>query len=401
VPYRPAPELLERYADVLVNFALRGGKGIRRGDVVLISAGEPSKPLYIAVRDAVLRAGGTYIASYAPEGASRGALELATAAQIETFHHRYYRGLAAQIDHQVTIRATDDPHELEGLDTSKVVLARRTGRPYRQWLDAKETAGRYSWTVGLYGTRAMAKEARLSLAEYWRQIAEACFLDDADPIRRWRETWRELARIKRRLDRLEIEALHVEGDGVDLRVAIGAERRWLGATGHNIPSFEVFTTPDWRGTEGSIAFTEPLYRYGSLIEGIRLRFERGRAVEASATRNEALLQAMVATDGGACRVGEVSLTDGRFSPITRFMADTLYDENRGGPEGNFHLALGNAYKAAFTGEGTTQSKRDWQRLGFNESSIHTDIVSTARREVSATFANGRTRAIYRDGRFLV
>ena len=86
---------------------------------------------------------------------------------------------------------------------------------------------------------------------------------------------------------------------------------------------------------------------------------------------------MIASDEGSKRVGEISLTDGRLSRITRFMAETLYDENRGGPQGNFHLALGSAYRQAFTGDIAAQRKRDWKRLGFNESSVHTDIVSTA------------------------
>ena len=138
-----------------------------------------------------------------------------------------------------------------------------------------------------------------------------------------------------------------------------------------------------------------------MIEGVRLTFEQGRVVEATATRNEDLLLAMIASDEGSSRVGEVSLTDGRLSPITRFMADTLYDENRGGPEGNFHLALGNAYKDAFTGEIARQTKRDWTGLGFNESTVHTDIVSTARRQVTARLPGGRTKVVYRDGQFAI
>ena len=110
---------------------------------------------------------------------------------------------------------------------------------------------------------------------------------------------------------------------------------------------------------------------------------------------------MIASDDGAARVGEISLTDGRLSPITRYMGETLFDENRGGPEGNFHLAVGNAYKEAFRGDIVAQTRRDWQRLGFNESSVHTDIVSTARRTATAVLQNGRSKLIYADGRFVV
>ena len=393
--------MLDRYARLLVEFALGGGRGIARGDVVMVSAADAARPLYIAVRDAVLRSGGTVIGDYHPGGADRSALELASLEQLSTFHRPYYRGLAATIDHRVAILSTSNPRELDGIDPQKLLAGRRTIRPYREWIARKEAEGRYTWTLALFGTPAMAKEARLSLETYWDEIATACFLDDPDPIRRWRETFREIGRIKGRLDGLEIESLHVEGDGVDIRFRVGRDRRWLGGTGRNIPSFEIFTTPDWRGTEGTVTFTEPLHRYGSLIDGIRLTFERGRIVEAAAKRNEKLLRAMIESDEGASRVGEISLTDGRLSPITRYMGETLFDENRGGPQGNFHLAVGSSYRDAFRGDVAAKSRRDWQRLGFNESSVHTDIVSTARRTVTATLPSGRSKVIYTDGRFVV
>jgi aminopeptidase len=393
--------MLDRYAKLLVDFALGGGAGISRGDVVMVSATDDAKPFYVAIRDAVLRSGGTVIGDYHPGGAGRSALEVASVEQLATFHRAYWRGVATTVDHRISILSTSDPRELDGIDPEKLFAGRRTIRPYREWIARKEAEGRYSWTLAAFGTPAMAKEARLSFEAYWAEIANACFLDDADPIRRWRETFREIGRIKRRLDGLAVETLHVEGEGVDIRFKVGGDRRWLGGTGRNIPSFEVFTTPDWRGTEGTVAFTEPLHRYGSLIDGIRLTFESGRVVEASAKRGEELLQAMIGSDEGASRVGEISLTDGRLSPITRYMGETLFDENRGGPQGNFHLAVGNAYREAFRGDIAAQSRRDWQRLGFNQSSVHTDIVSTAKRTVTATLPSGRTKVIYADGRFAV
>ena len=143
--------------------------------------------------------------------------------------------------------------------------------------------------------------------------------------------------------------MHVTGEDVDLRVQVGETRRWLGGRGRNIPSFEIFTSPDWRGTEGWIHCDQPLYRYGNLVRGIRLKFEDGRVTEASAEENERVLQEMIATEG-ADRIGEFSLTDRRFSRITRFMAQTLYDENVGGEWGNTHIALGRAYQDAYDGD---------------------------------------------------
>jgi aminopeptidase len=107
---------------------------------------------------------------------------------------------------------------------------------------------------------------------------------------------------------------------------------------------------------------------------------------------------MIATEG-ADKVGEFSLTDKRFSRITRFMAHTLYDENVGGPFGNTHIALGRSYQDAYAGDPAGVKSEEWDRLGFNNSSVHTDIVSTSDRVVTAQLRGGEERVIYRDGEF--
>jgi len=203
---------------------------------------------------------------------------------------------------------------------------------------------------------------------------------------------------RRWLDALDIERVHIEGEDVDLRITIGEQRKWLGGRGRNIPSFETFTSPDWRGTEGWIYCNQPLYRYGNLVKGIRLGFSDGRVTEASAQENEPVLTEMIATEG-ADRIGEFSLTDRRLSRITRFMAHTLYDENVGGTFGNTHIAVGRSYQDAFAGDPSKVPAERWEQLGFNDSTVHTDIVSTTDRVVTATLRSGGTRVIYRDGEF--
>ena len=199
-----------------------------------------------------------------------------------------------------------------------------------EWETKKESAGRLTWTVGLYGTPAMAAEAGLSIEAYWDQIIRACFLDDADPKARWREVGEKLTEYTQGLNALPIERLHVQGEDADLRLRLGERRRWIGGGGRNIPSFEIFTSPDWRGTEGWIRFSEPLYIHGSLITGIELAFRDGMVTRATAAENEELLLEMLAVEN-ANRIGEFSLTDSSVSPITHFMAETLFDENMGGP----------------------------------------------------------------------
>ncbi|MGI8800758.1 MAG: aminopeptidase [Solirubrobacteraceae bacterium] len=401
--YAPPQQILERYADVLVNFALGGGAGIKSGDVVRVAAHEYAKPLYAELLRAVWRAGGHVITQYLPDEDERYNLgrdfyELAGDHQIDFFAERYMRGVVDQIDHQVFVISTTDPKALKGVDPKKIMRSGKAMKPWMDWRMEKENAGRFTWTLGLYATPAMAAEAGLELEDYWQQIIDACFLDEDDPISRWTEVSAQITDYVLRLSALEIDRLHVEGDDVDLWLTLGEQRCWVGGSGRNIPSFEIFTSPDWRGTEGWIRFDQPLYRYGNLVRDVRLEFSGGRVVAASAAENEEVLKEMVATEN-ADKVGEFSLTDRRFSRITKFMAETLYDENVGGPFGNTHIALGSSYHDAYAGDPGGVAREEWARLGFNDSSVHTDIVSTADRTVTATLRDGSEQVIYRDGQF--
>jgi aminopeptidase len=403
MPFQPSQEVLERYADVLVNYALGGGAGVKPGQVVRISAQEAAKPLYVELHRAVWRAGAHAIGHYQPDedgdwNLARDFYTLAGEGQLDFFASAYMRGMIDQIDHQVSVLSDTDMHALEGVDPALIMRNGRSLKPAMDWRTEKESAGRFTWTLGLYGTPAMAAEAGLSQEEYWRQIIDACFLDEADPIARWREVAAQIGECVDWLNSLPIERLHVVGADVDLWLSVGERRQWVGGSGRNIPSFEIFTSPDWRGTEGWIAFNQPLYRYGNLVSGIRLEFAQGRVVKASADRNEHVITEMVATEN-ADKVGEFSLTDRRFSRITKFMAETLYDENVGGPSGNTHIALGKSYHDCYAGDPGTVAPDEWERLGFNESSVHTDIVSTTDRTVTATLRGGGEHVIYAGGEF--
>ncbi len=396
----PSKIILRKYAQVLVNFALNSGKGIKKKDVVRLNVSESAKPLYIEIRNQILRSGGHVISNYLPDDVSREFFELASQSQLKFFPGKYLKGLADQIDHSISIISETNKHELEGIDPTKIMLKTASVKPYIEWLDAKENAGKYTWTLALYGTPAMAKEARLTQKQYWGQIIKACFLDEKDPIKKWKEIFAQNALILRKLNSLKIDKLHIKSDAIDLWVKLGPNRKWLGGSGRNIPSFEVFVSPDWRGTEGHIEFNQPLYRYGSLITGIKLDFKSGVVVKSSATKNYSVLAAMI-KNTNANKIGEFSLTDKRLSRITKFMAETLFDENISGPYGNTHIALGRAYKDSYTGNPAKAAKSQWARWGFNDSVVHTDIISTTRRTVTAHLSNGSQKIIYRDGEFLL
>jgi aminopeptidase len=403
--FTPSQQVLERYADVLVNFALGGGAGIKPGDVVRVFAHESAKPLYGELHRAVWRAGGHTVGHYTPDddqdlNLARDFYTVASDAQLDYFPAAQMRGLIEQIDHQVSVISDADMHSLEGVDPARIMRTGLALKPAMEWRTAKENAGDFSWTLGLYGTPAMAAEAGLSEQDYWEQIINACFLSDEDPIARWREVSAQIHDYLTRLNVLPIERLHILGEDVDLVITLGEKRQWVGGSGRNIPSFEIFTSPDWRGTEGWIAFNQPLYRYGNLVRGVRLEFAQGRVVKASAEQNEHLLTQMISTEN-ADKVGEFSLTDRRFSRITKFMAQTLFDENVGGPFGNTHIAVGKSYHDAYAGDPAPITPAEWERLGFNDSTVHTDIVSTTDRTVTATMSDGSELVIYAGGEFQI
>ncbi len=296
--------------------------------------------------------------------------------------------------------AEHEKYELAGIDGEKIMRRMATMKPYRDAMNKKENEGKFTWTLGLYGTEAMASFAGMSLEEYWQEIIHACFLDHENPRAKWQETEITLRNLGKELTDMKIEKVHVIGEDADIHVQIGANRKWLSGTGRNIPSFEVFTSPDWRGTEGWIRYNMPLSYQGSIIKGIFLRFEKGLVVEATATENEALLKNMIAQKN-ADKAGEFSLTDRRLSRITRFMGETLYDENVGGPYGNTHIALGMAYQDAYIGDIAATTREEWDSMGYNDSVVHTDMMSTTDRMVTATLQDGSEVVIYQEGEFVL
>ncbi len=404
--YTPSKEILEKYAAVLVNFALGGGKGIKKGEVVRVSGSESGKPLFIAVCNAVVKAGGHVISNYAPDdekgnaSITRSFYEYAKDHQLDFFPETYLKGIAEQIDHSLYILSDADPHALKGVDPKKIMRRGVAMKPYKDWLNQKEWQNKFTWTIGMYGTPAMAKEAGLSEKEYWNQIIKACFLDEKDPIKKWKSVYTEIDAIRKKLNRLSprIDTLHAVGEDMDLSITLGEKRSWLAGSGRNIPSFEILTSPDWRGTNGWIRFNQPLYRYGNKVTGIQLWFKDGVCVKATAKTNEKLLQEMIATKD-ANKVGEYSLTDKRHSRITKFMAETLFDENMGGPFGNTHIAVGMSYRDTYAGDVSTLSTKEAEKLGFNDSSVHTDMISTTDRTVTAHLKDGKQIVIYKKGQF--
>ncbi len=382
----------------MVDFALGKGKGIKPKEVVYLQFDVEAKPLAVAVFKRILEVGAYPILKPSDETFERAMFENASDDQLKFFPKKYTKTLIDTIDHRVYLIAPTNPFLLKNIDPKKIIMANSQKQALRRWLFEKEDKGKLTWSLCLYGTEGMAKEAGLTIEQFWKQIIDACYLDEVDPIAKWKKTFREIEALKDKLNSLPVEKFHIVSEKTDLYISLGKKRKWEGGRGANIPSFEIFTSPDWRGVTGKIFFNFPLYRYGNIIENIQLEFKEGRVVKATADKNEKLLREMI-LQKNADKIGEFSLTDKRFSKISRFMANTLYDENFGGDYGNSHLAVGTSYHDCYTGDIKSMKKKDWEKLGYNESIEHCDIINTNPKTVTAILTDNTEKLIYKDGLF--
>jgi aminopeptidase len=396
--YVPSSQVLQNYAHILVNFALNSGKGVKKGEVVQCVVPDIAKPLALELQNVILQAGAHPMIRLIPSGFEKDFYAYANKEQLQFFPRKFIKARVDLVDHNISIIAEVDPFELQKVDPQKIVEARNSKKEHMDWLRNKETQGLFTWTAALWGTEAKAKEVGLSMKEYWQQIIRACFLDKADPVQAWKQMNQTQMKMKKTLNAMRIASLHVEGPDVDLTIQLGADRIWNAGSGRNVPSFEFFTSPHCRGTEGWIKFNQPVYRYGNVMKDISLEFKQGKIVKSHAKVGNRFLQEMLKTKN-ADMIGEFSLTDKRMSRITHVMAETLYDENISGPYGNTHLAVGMAYRDCYRGDPKLLTVDQWEEIGFNDSAEHTDIISTTDRTVTAKLISGEEKVIYKKGMF--
>jgi len=303
------------------------------------------------------------------------------------------------INGDIYIHAPASLTHLKDVPSANLADISRTKSVLRDIRIRNEDKGLAGWTMCTYPTEELARNAGLSLKEYSRQIAKACFLDEKDPAKKWREIFRNSGMIKKWLASLDINTIRTESGSMDLEVRLGEKRQFLGVSGQNIPSFEIFTSPDRRGTKGVYYANFPSFREGNYVKGVRLEFRDGRAVKITAEQGERFVKGTLATDRGAGQVGEFSLTDTRFSKIDKFMADTLFDENHGGKHGNCHIAVGFSYSDTYTGNIAKLTPALKEKLGYNSSAVHWDLVNTEDKKVTVTLKNGKKVTIYEKGQF--
>lgn len=391
---------LTRYAEVLW-WGLRTSRptGYKKGDIILLQFDREAIPLAEALYAKLLSEGVNAVPRMGLTSRMEFDFYQHTDDKQLTFQPPGQAKLFERLSGAAYLLAPESLTHLAQVDPKRIASAALARKPLRDILVSREEKGLFGWTLCMYPTEALAKAAGLTKREYAGQILSGCQLRAANPVAAWERIWRDAGEIKEWLNRLGIVSVRVESANCDLTVTMGEKRRFIGISGHNIPSFELFVSPDWRGTSGHFFADQASYRSGNLVRGIRLEFEQGRVVKCTAKEGEDFVNKQIRMDAGAAQVGEFSLTDKRFSRIDRFMANTLYDENFGGEYGNCHIAVGSSYSDTYAGNPAELTPQSKSELGFNDSALHWDMVNTENKRVTATLADGSRKLIYDAGQF--
>ncbi|BAT71968.1 aminopeptidase [Thermosulfidibacter takaii ABI70S6] len=360
---------VRKWARLLVEYSI----GVKEDEIVLIRGTVGTQPLVKACYEEVLKKGAHPIVRLSFEGQSYTFYKLASEKQLK-FISEIDRVTARSINGLISIIGESNTKELTNVDHKKVAMARAAYREIRDILDERELKGEFRWVLTAYPTSGLAQDAEMSTEEFEEFVYEACGLNAEDPIAYWKEVAERQQRIADFLN--GVKELRYVGPETDLTVKVEG-RKWINCKGdRNMPDGEVFTSPIEDSAEGYIYFDFPAVYSGVEVIGVRLIFEKGRIVKATAEKGEEFLNKMLDTDEGARYLGEVAF--GLNEGITRFTKDILFDEKIGG---TIHMAAGASYPE--TG-------------GKNKSGLHWDFIKSMKE--GEVYADGKL--IYKNGRFV-
>jgi aminopeptidase len=367
----------------LAELAVCIGANVQAGqDVVVVAWDVEQAPLLREVADRAYRRGARFVSAvYWDAHVKRSRLLHAPADTLE-FVPDWWNAITTEgVARRAAVIHLHSPARAELLEDIPLERAMRDVMPVTQMFWDAVDRGELVWSVvpGVCHGLAQVMLGTADVDSLWKILAPMLRLDTPDPEAAWRE---HLARLRDRaalLQQREFAALHFRGGGTDLTVGLLAGARWVTVASEtnwgqpyvfNLPSEEVFTTPDCRRTEGVVRATRPLQlgRSGG-VEGLRMRFEQGRVVDIEATYGADRLRAELAVDRGAARLGEVALVDGSSAvgQSGRVFNYGLIDENA-----TCHIALGNAYPHTMP---DLPDDPDAQvALGFNRSACHDDVM---------------------------
>jgi aminopeptidase len=393
--------VLTRYADLIVSV----GANVQPDQVLSVEALPEAQPLVAEIARAAYARGARYVdAFYFDPAVKRIRAERApdgTLDWVPPWIGRRILDLGDLDAARAVLVPVVPPGLLDGVDPARAGLDRLPTVPeIFKVIDERSVA----WTLSPFPTRRWAQtvypelHASEALERLWEDIVHVCRLDEPDPAAAWIERIDQIWQVANRLDALDLDAIHFAGPGTDLTVGLLPSSRFAkeGGASHtrtgvrhmpNIPTEEVYTTPDPERTEGVVASTKPLDVAGSLVTGLRIRFEGGRAVEIEADANAEALRKRCAVDAGASRLGEVALVDreSRIGKLGRTFYTTLLDENAAS-----HLALGDAYSAPVA------DPADVERI--NASDVHIDfMIGSDEVEVTGITEDGARVTVMRGG----
>jgi aminopeptidase len=367
----------------LARLAVRFGANVEPGqDVFVFALDVDQAPLAREVAAAAYEAGARVVSVlYWDQHVKLARLEHASEESLSIvpdWWERFVRECIERRGAQIVLWGDPEPDLLRAVDPERVA---KDPMPYTPSLSDLTRELEVNWTVVPGPTPAIAERmlGDRSVERLWELLTPILRLDADDPVTAWRERAALLDERAGALDDRGFAALRFRGPGTDLNVPLIGQAQWRSAATRtnwgrdffcNLPSEEVYTTPDYRGVEGTVAITRPVaLRNGVVADGLRLRFDGGRVVEVGADANVNAVRSLLAADEGAARVGEVALVDGT-SPVARsglVFGDVLLDENA-----TCHIALGSAYPVTVPGLPDNPSDRDG--LGFNSSTLHQDVM---------------------------
>jgi aminopeptidase len=357
-------ERLKKLARVLVDYSVEAGEG----EQVLLAGAAVGEPLIKEVYARLLDVGATPIPQIALPGMQELFFEHATEIHYEKTPP-VIRSIYEGADAVISVMAPHNTRALAGVDPRKQQALGKRDKAIQDMVLERER-----WALTLFPTQALAQESEMGLEEYEEFVFEAMALNEKAPVRYWREKAEEQGRLIERLE--EAREVRIVGPETDLTLSIEGRRFINGDGRHNMPCGEVFTGPVEDSAKGEIYFGVPVAVAGREVLGVRLSFEEGRVVKASAEKGEEFLNAMLDADEGARYLGELGI--GTNYSIRRATKNILFDEKLGG---TVHLAIGRSY--AKTG-------------GKNDSSVHWDLICDLR-EGGELYADGEI--IERDGAF--
>ena len=364
--------LINKYADVLVNYSTR----VSKGDLVIIYArGYKSQPLVKEIYKLCLQNGANPIVRTSMDELAETFIKYATDEQLE-YIDEMSKIEVEKADVMIFIGAQNNIKNMANANSAKVAKRSKATLPILSKRLERSASGDMRWVIADYPTNALAQEANMSLEEYSEFLINSCYLDLDNPVQKWIEIDNEQKRLAEILNKTS--KIRIVGDKTDITFST-AGRTWVPCSGNmNFPDGEIFTSPVEDSANGYIYFDFPQNYHGSTSKEVYIKFENGKAVEYHAEIGNEFLKSMLEMDEGSRFVGEVAIgTNDRIQDVT---GNILFDEKIGG---SIHIALGASYPEAG---------------GKNQSGLHWDMIKNMKNGGQIYIDD---KLIYENGKFII